>query len=708
MSSALHGLNGSNKTRPAAWAESTRKDWVVRSAQFFLCAWFIFYVVHALSAALWFNGAPADGPFEVFDPLRRIAAGQTPGKDFIQYHGIGVPFMHYPLFVLFGGKTLTASELSRQFTSIALFVFSLGMFAWVTLRRADQVWIAMAATVFLVEAVFPFEMRAASPGNSVVMVRSTIPIFAFTAMQLRLNPWLKAILVGWCVGLAFLFGTEHGLALTLGLIVAAAIAFSGILFGNKTSNRLALDTAKFAAMTLAAAVLFAAAFLLLLCGPTGAWNAIHYTLVELPADQFWFTTGPPLPYLSAWSQLVSDRHAIFCLLPVLATASLLGWMIVRFRNRSVPLADSWEALVTFMAAYGLLSCVAVLGSLSKHYLLPLSRIWCLVGMVLFVHRKDFPELGRSRLLTWKGWQSAPAVFVILCAAAGVALAGASSVSAFQLARHLRVDTPAYNRYLGQRWDSFMAQATALLDSQRQRPYMSLWSPYSDLLEAHYGIFLPVDDYIIHSSGAKRWPDYVAAFRTNEPEFVQTLTQDFDFEEWLQDGKWEFYEAVLDNYDPIRQVGHAQFWHRKNEPWRQPSTDFKEVTFDPKSHVVNLPLVSDGPDQIAVVRIQYHVVNPLKWFPLLGNTPRYLAIPEGTPRRLPVSLPPYGPQFQFPVQIPPGKQVKLQFETQSLLPDVTLVPDKIEVKILPWRPGLRSIYARETVGIIRPNTIPISR
>jgi hypothetical protein len=688
--------------------ESTHDRWVVRSAQLFLGAWFVFYLINALNTALWFNGAPADGPFEIFDPLRRIAAGQTPGRDFIQYHGIGVPYLHYPLFVLFGGKTLTASELSRQFTSIALFVLSLGAFAWITLRRASHVWIGMASSVLFMEALFPLELRAASPGNSVVMARSTIPVFAFVAMQLPLRNSVKAMLVGCCIGLAFVFGTEHGIGLTLALILVAAVTLTQTLFRKRTQTRTASQSLAFATIALGTAVVSAAAFLCLLGGMDGALRAVHYTLVELPADQFWFTTGPPLPYLSAWSQLIFDRHAILCFLPVVFTAGVLVWMLFQLRNRPVALGESWEALASFMLVYGLLSCVAIIGSLSKHYLLPLTRILSFVGLVLFAHRAQIPAFRRSTFAKWKGWQLVPGVFSVMCLTAGVALATSSSVVAYKLVRHLRSESPAYNRYFGERWDSFMAQATALLDSRRTRPHMSLWSPYSALLESHYGIFLPVDDYIIHSSGALRWPNYISTFQASDPEFVQTLTQDFDFEEWLQDGKWEFYEAILDNYEPIRRIGHALFWQRTNQAWRQPSSDFRALPLDTQSHFVNLPVVTAGPDQIAVVRVRYHIVNPWKWLPILGNTPRYLAIPEGTPRRLAVSFPPYERQFQFPVQIPPGKPVKLHFKTESLLPGVTMSPEQVQVKMLEWRPALRAIYGRESVGIIHPDSIPITR
>src|ERR1700676_1000959 len=125
------------------------------SARIFVACWVLFYLIRGASLAFWFDGAPGDGPFQMFNPLRRIAAGQVGGRDFVFYHGIGVPYLHYPLFALLGGKTLAASELSRQWMSLLLFVLSLGFFIRATFRRISQVWIASAVAVLLMEAVFP-------------------------------------------------------------------------------------------------------------------------------------------------------------------------------------------------------------------------------------------------------------------------------------------------------------------------------------------------------------------------------------------------------------------------------------------------------------------------------------------------------------------------------------------------------------------------
>src|SRR5262245_35980773 len=67
----------------------------------------------ATEGALHFFGPPIDGPFQLYNALRRIAAGQHGGADFQFFHGIGLPYLHYLPFRLLGGG-FTGSELARQ------------------------------------------------------------------------------------------------------------------------------------------------------------------------------------------------------------------------------------------------------------------------------------------------------------------------------------------------------------------------------------------------------------------------------------------------------------------------------------------------------------------------------------------------------------------------------------------------------------------
>src|SRR3954468_17407951 len=86
--------------------------------------WVVTFVVMVVSFASFaadtvfhFKDSPLDGPFQLFNGLRRIANGQRLGGTFQVFHGPGVPYLHYLPFRLFGGSFL-ASEFSRQFVSV--------------------------------------------------------------------------------------------------------------------------------------------------------------------------------------------------------------------------------------------------------------------------------------------------------------------------------------------------------------------------------------------------------------------------------------------------------------------------------------------------------------------------------------------------------------------------------------------------------------
>src|SRR3954468_10669973 len=76
-------------------------------------------LANAIEAALHFGGPPLDGPFQLFNALRRIGDGQRLGSTFEFFHGPGVPYLYYIPFAL-GGKNLLASELARELLSVVL------------------------------------------------------------------------------------------------------------------------------------------------------------------------------------------------------------------------------------------------------------------------------------------------------------------------------------------------------------------------------------------------------------------------------------------------------------------------------------------------------------------------------------------------------------------------------------------------------------
>jgi hypothetical protein len=680
----------------------TRVAWLaVCLAKAFLACWLLSYLVGALHAAFWFDGYPANGPFQLYDPLRRIAAGQRAGVDFQFFHGIGIPFLHYPLFRLFGGQSLQASELSRQFTSFFLFAATLGSFTWAAFRKSSvrvrgTAWISAALSVMVLELLF---RRGAEPGHSLISGRSAMPIFAFALLQLELSDRVKALLTGCCIGCAFLFGTEHGISMTLALLAITAFALMQAFFAK--TSAVAFANVKFVAIALGAAALTAATLLLSFCGLNGARGALHYNLMELPGDQFWFFASPPMPYLNNWQQLLFDHHVVLCFLPSLLLLSFLGIHLVRSRKLPLRLGSDWRALAGIMLIYGVLTAIPLIAILSRHYVFPQARIFVLV-VVLGVANKAFAgDLKRLAGFSWfRGVKQSLAVAPVLLFSAASTLAGAvllyhSVNTSWRLTNHLRNDPAPYSRYLDSHWNSFMAQSTALIDANRKRDHVSLWSEYAALLDAHYRTFQPAEDYIIHTVGTKRWQDYLKTFRKTDPEFVTTMTSQFSFAEWLQNERWEFYEDLLRNYRPLKNVEHDTIWQRRPGGWVLPNDNFRPIPFDPASHMVTLPAAQrDG--QIVVVKIRYAVENPWRKLPLIGATPRFLAEPQGTPRNVAISFPPYRSEFQFPVKMVAGTPVALRFKVDTFFPNVRFRVNVVEVKNLEDEPGTSTLFTARVI------------
>src|SRR5262245_21297440 len=88
-------------------------------------AWVILFLVFAAPSvivafenAMHFSGSAIDGPFQLYNALRRIQAGFRPGIDFQFFHGLGTAYLHYLPDRLFGGG-LAGSQLARELIAAA-------------------------------------------------------------------------------------------------------------------------------------------------------------------------------------------------------------------------------------------------------------------------------------------------------------------------------------------------------------------------------------------------------------------------------------------------------------------------------------------------------------------------------------------------------------------------------------------------------------
>ena len=613
--------------------------------------WTATYLVRLLRDVVLFPGHEGDGPFQMFNPLRRIAAGQAGGADFAYFHGLGLPYLHYPVFAAAGGDVF-AAELARHVVALGVFLgAAFAVALGVTRQLVPALGLTAAAAVLCEQLGLDHLVLA---GNASMGVRSAGPLVVLAVLLAGFRPRVEAVAVGLVGGVGLLTGTEHGVA---------AGAMVGTAWLVRRLSGQPGGTLAWAATAAGVALGTAGALLLLVGGPAGAVAALRYAFVELPQDQFWYFGVPPNPFHHRWADLLTDRPLL-----VRGVGPLLAVAVVAVgRLRTDPAAGP----VLGLAVYGLLAGVSYLGYASPHYLDPLTRAAIAGGLVLGWRAvADSAEARRTA-----GWVGVIAAAVLLLA--GASITGRSSVFDLSaVARDLRDGFGAVRRgecRMAPNLEAELREMVAAVDADRAargvtRPPV-LWSVYAGRLEAHYGVFHPCCDYAIHALGPARRAGYVAAFRDSQPDYVVTCrTPRFGYEEWLRNSTWGWYEELLANYEPFSTGERFVIWRRAAADWRSPDREAGRITLAPEGpdrFTVPAPpgCAADAP---RVVEVEYTVRNRLAGIPVVGGLPRHLLGAVDCQNQTPVSLPPGQTSWSFPVFPSPGKTPTFFAGTFSLV------------------------------------------
>lgn len=328
--------------------------------------------VSAYSESVVFNGYPTNGAFQLYNPLRRLAADQIAGHDFQFFHGLGIVYLHYPFFLLFG-KNLFASEMARWMISPLVFIFLSVLFTYALSRRWSIALFAGGIFALIGETFF---LSLYWPANSLLGLRSAFPVIIGAVLLLCEKkwgttfyryPWLNRLPIFEYVSslllvLAFFFGSEHGMASVLGFGTAYFFLYP---YHRNWKNRV-WNTMKLGGLYLLNLFLLYA-----LVAGAHVLDPLKYAFIDVPSDQFWYFGVPPNPYLETIknffvSQYITRGFLVAGLL--LIPTVLLAWRKKRF--------DAF--VMTFLLLYGLVANVSLFGYYFQAYTEPLVRIELLV------------------------------------------------------------------------------------------------------------------------------------------------------------------------------------------------------------------------------------------------------------------------------------------------------------------------------------------
>jgi hypothetical protein len=648
----------------------------------------------ALETALHFNGSAIDGPFQLYNALRRIAAGYRPGIDFQFFHGLGVPYVYYWLFDALGGR-FRDSEMAREMVTAIIYPLSL----LVVFRGFSTNWTravcatagAMAATFVLKGAVLLFAL------NSMVGLRSTLPAIAAVVIYRTRRPATRIVATGVVLGLALFVSTEQGLAALAAYIVVSLVT---VLRANEKRRAAAA-----AGGTIGIAILALFVSEAMVAGFRGAAGALRYNFRLVPMDQYWYFGVPPSPFIPSWS----SGFRMLLANPMMGLAILLGIAaaIVYLRRlwRTAATEDDRRAeALAFYAAYGLVSCASLFGIFIQAYS---QTCWRVVVSLAFIELLARAERGGERdgAPRWSGVARPLAMATV-----GAALWALVAARPFRSGLFLTVPHVVASHViagdgfeLAGVWPRTLAADDSILAAHRaadQKPPV-IWSTYAGWFEARAGVFHPSFDYLIHALGPENRGSYLAAFRRVHPEIVQTVRPTYSqYEPWIENETWGLYRDLLQNYEIRATTPWSFVWEPRATPLAI-NPPFATGGVAPGSNAITLPPVpSTGNAALTLLEIdlRYHVANPLQRLPVLGPMPRYLVGIEGAVTSLPVSLDPFTRSMRFPVIARPGQTPTLRVKAFSLLPGARVEIDEVTLSVVPldaaaapWLRDLTSVF-----------------
>lgn len=629
----------------------------------------LIFIVSIISIALErstsVNTFPTNGTFQLYNPLRRISEGMIPGRDFPVFHGVGVPWIHFPIFKLFGGN-LFAAELSKWLVSPLAFLISTLLICYAYFRKIQPTIVATA--LFIIMSVSFLDII--NPGGSLRGLRGTLPVIVAGAMVWRTKSCLtlrniriptNELIAAALIGLAFVCGTEHG--------IASGIAFLCTVALSRLYNKRRVTITIIEVITYGAVAALTALCLILALTAGNLESALKYALIDIPQDQGWYFGAPPNPYLT-WGNLLPSLLNL-ALLPIL-TIITLGIVIT-----CLSLRQHHARIVKIGIFFILYGGILLVGTISGYYiphvqLIPLARG---LGVVLIIYATSLvlsylaeskfnPQRATILLCMYVlfGWQ-----IVFQLSKIDYAQAATSLTTSWQLRKDN--DYHALSPQWRERRDAFMP----LVASGE-----TIWSTYAGVYESannQLGAAPAGEDYIIHALGYDRRDNYLDQFIKTKPRYVTTLIPHFFYyEEWLWSTSGEFYGHLLSNYEIIASNESHYLWQRRLKPFNSDYAHEVKATLHGNESVYTLPTNNSSRPRIYRLHISYRATSPT----LFKNNARYfITVNDISSLRHPISLPPYKTDTTLIIAVMPGdKQPHISTDISSLTPGARLQIRKV--------------------------------
>ena len=659
---------------------------LIKDRSFWLQVSFIVSIIFLITFLFWlvivslYNGTHMDsfganGTFQLYNPLRRLSAGQTIGLGFPFFHGIGLPLLHFPFFKILGSNVF-AAETVKWLISPLLFLSSSFIFFYAFFGKFKESIISLAlltiAALSWIDVIWP--------GNSLLGARGTFPVLIAAALIWKTHRLIKikhysipanevAALV--LLGLSLLFGTEQGIA----AIIAYALLNFVIIIRNRSENFLQ-NTVILALKGLFIIVIAFLSYIILTKGHP--LTAIKYAFIDVPTDQGWYFGTDPQCFLK-WNNLLPELFTYkmrFMWATIVIGAASIYIFIKKLKQ------DNLKKPLFYMLGYGLIVFII---STTGYYapssqLIPLQRMMALIFISLAVLLIFSERTWRYKNIRTPKHRNLLIGLIFSMTITILAPLTVTYLKISAITTNYDVISVLKQAKLARHSDDYFASSIGWKESidtfrPHINPDLTIWSLYGSVYDTTFGNQLNPsaggEDYIIHALGNERRASYEKEFIATKPHYVITLKPSyFTFEEWLWINHWNIYKQIFTNYTLISENASHYLWEI-NPSYATDATTPTAVTIS--DNIITLPDNNTRNTIVYTVNIKYKTHTNI---PFTNKFPRYTVsvVSKYKAQDYKISLPSQKQEWSFPVISMPGNaKITLKASVEGITPfaDLTI-------------------------------------
>lgn len=339
--------------------------------------------LNAYIGAKIYDGPQYDGAFQLYFPLKRMAAGEWPGKDFFYFHGQLIPVLIYPFFKLLGGDFFAsqfASKLVDLIVPLAYFI----IFRWLGFNRVKSLLASLLLIGLLVTDRFTFGTQNPIEGVHIYSLRSLLPFLymSYLARQLADEAYLRAFSSSFYKKTVFIQASIFVISFYLGSEQAFYLLAAMML-----ANLVAIGFKPWRVILATILLVIVSISLLLLSNELifGSQKPLLY-LGEISKNQAWFYSSYPNEFLHSALDFSRYRSSTFkvsakIIVCIIGLPALLGltWLLLPRKDKQI----FFFALIG--GAYGLIGLTSFIASYSgEQYADNALKTFLIVGIILLI------------------------------------------------------------------------------------------------------------------------------------------------------------------------------------------------------------------------------------------------------------------------------------------------------------------------------------